>query len=271
METFPLFPLYGDFTGNLLYGDFSSLWGLFSSLRGLYGDSSLWRLFLFFFFTGTFFLFTGTLRGLFSMETFPLFPLYGDFTGSLLYGDFSSFSSLRRLFSSLRGLYGDSSLWRLFLFFLFTGTFFPLYRDFKGDFTGTLLYGDFSSFSSLRGLFSSLRGLYGDSSLWRLFLFFLFTETFSSLRGTLRGLFSMETFHLFPLYGDFFPLYGDFTGTLLYGDFSSLRGLFSSLRGVYGNFTGTLLYRNFSSLSSLRGLFFLFTGTLRGLYGDSSL
>ena len=129
METFPLFPLYGDFfplygdfTGTLLYGDFSSfssLRGLFSSLRGLYGDSSLWRLFIFFLFTGTFFLFTGTLRGLFSMETFPLygdfFPLYGDFTGTLLYGDFSSFSSLR-------GLYGDSSLWRLFLF---TGEEYP--------------------------------------------------------------------------------------------------------------------------------------------------
>ena len=253
METFPLygdfFPLYGDFTGTLLYGDFSSfssLRGLFSSLRGLYGDSSLWRLFLFF-------LFTGTLRGLFSMETFPLFPLYGDFfplygdfTGTLLYGDFSSFSSLRGLFflftgtlrGTLRGLFSMET----FPLFPLYGDFFPLY----GDFTGTLLYGDFSSFSSLRRLFSSLR-------------------------GTLRGLFSMETFHLFPLYGDFFPLYGDFTGTLLYGDFSSLRGLFSSLRGVYGNFTGTLLYRNFSSLSSLRGLFFLFTGTLRGLYGDSSL
>ena len=61
---------YGDFTGTLLYEDFSSS-------RRLYGDSSLWRLFLF----------TETLRGLFSMETFPL---HGDFTGTLLYGDFSS-------------------------------------------------------------------------------------------------------------------------------------------------------------------------------------
>ena len=73
------------------------------------------------------------LRGLFSMESFPL---YGDFTGTLLYGDFSS----------LRGLCGDSSLWRLFLF--------------------TPLYGD----SYLWRLFLSTP-LYGDSSLWRLFLF----------------------------------------------------------------------------------------------------
>ena len=143
METFPLkWGLYGD----------SSLWRLFLFIP-LYGDSSLWRLFLF----------TGTLRGLFSMETFPLYSslrgLYEDFTGTLLYGDFSS----------LRGLYGDSSLWRLFLFTL----------------------------------------LYGDSSLWRLFLF----------TGTLRGLFSMETFPLYcSLRGLFsmetFPLCGDFIGTL---------------------------------------------------------
>ena len=89
--------LYGDFPGTLqgtlLYGDFSSL-------RRLPGDSSLQRLFLF----------TETSRGLFSMETFPL---YGDFLGTLLYGDFSS----------LRRLPGDSSLWRLFLF---TETTFPL-------------------------------------------------------------------------------------------------------------------------------------------------
>ena len=89
-------------TGTLLYGDFSSL-------RGLYGDSSLWRLFLF----------TGTLRGLFSMETFPL---YSSLRGLLSMETFP-------LYSSLRGLYGDSSLWRLFLFT-------PLY----GDFTGILLY-----------------------------------------------------------------------------------------------------------------------------------
>ena len=88
------------------------------------------------------------LRGLFSMETFPL---YGDFTGTLLYGDFSS----------LRGLYGDSSLWRLFLF----------------------------------------TPLYGDSYLWRLFL---------------------ST-----------PLYGGFTGTLLYGDFSSLLLFTETLRGFF--------------------------------------
>ena len=172
--------------------------------------------------------FTGTLRGLFSMETFPLFPLCGDFFP----------------------LYGD---------------FFPLY----GDFTGTLLYGDVSSFSSLRrlfsslrGLFSSLRGLYGDSSLWRLFLFFLFTGTFFLFTGTLRGLFSMETFPLFPLYGDFFPLYGDFTGTLLYGDFSSLQGLYgdSSLWRLFlfFLFTGTFFL--------FTGTFFLFTGTLRRLF-----
>ena len=114
------------------------------------------------------------------------------------------------------GLYGDSSLWSLFFFI-------PLYGD-----------------SSLWRLFlftGTLRGLYGDSSLWRLFLF---TPLYGDFTRTLRGLFSMETF----------PLYGDFTGTLLYGDFSSL--LF---------FTGTLLYGDFSSL-------LLFTGTL--LYGDFS-
>ena len=157
------------FTGTLLYGDFSSS-------QGLYGDNSLWRFFslygdffpLYGDFTGTllngdfsslrglFFLFTGTLRELFSMETFPLFLLYEDFTGTLR-GLFSygNFSSLRGLFSSLRGLYGglygNSSLRKLLIFFFFTGTLRGL--------TGTLLYGDFSSFSSLRGLFSSLRGL----------------------------------------------------------------------------------------------------------------
>ena len=225
------------------------LWPLLLAPRSLL----VWRLFLF----------TGTLRGLFSVETFSLsmetFPLYGDFTGTLLYGEFFS------LYVETFPLYGDSSLWRLFLslwrLFLFTGTLrglfsmetfslsmetFPLY----GDFTGTLLYGDFSS---LYGDFSSLRGLYGD-----------FT-------GTL-------------LYGDFFSLYGDFsslrwlygdftgTGTLLYGDFFSLYGDFSSLRGLYGDFTGTLLYGDFFSLygdfSSLRGLYGDFTGTL--LYGDFS-
>ena len=132
METFPLkWGLYGD----------SSLWRLFlftGTLRGLYGYSSLWRLFLF---TPLYGDFTRTLRGLFSMETFPL---YGDFTGTLLYGDFSSLlfftgTLLYGDFSSLRGLYGDSSLWRLFLF----------------------------------------TPLYGDSSLWRLFLF----------AGTLPGLY----------------------------------------------------------------------------------
>ena len=173
METFSLsmetFPLYGDFTGTLLYGDFFSVHADFFSLRGLYGNSSLWRLFLcpwrLFLFTGTlrglfsmetFSLygdFTGTLRGLFSMETFSLsmetFSLYGDFTGTLLYGDFFS---VHGEFFSLRGLYGD--------------------------FTGTLLYGDFFS---VHGDFFSLRALYGDSSLWRLFLcpwrLFLFTGT----------------------------------------------------------------------------------------------
>ncbi len=91
---------------------------------------------------------------------------------TLLYGDFSS----------LRGLYGDSSLWRLFLFTLY-GDFSSL----RGLFSMETfpLYGA----SSLCRDFSSLQGLYGDSSLWRLFLF----------TGTLRGLFSMETF---PLYGD---------------------------------------------------------------------
>ena len=107
METFSLsmetFPLYGDFTGTLLYGDFFSLYGDFSSLRGLYGDSSLWRLFLSLY--GDFF----SLYGDFS----SLRGLYGDFTATLLYGDFFS---LYGDFSSLRGLYGNSSLWRLFLF-----------------------------------------------------------------------------------------------------------------------------------------------------------
>ena len=99
--------------------------------RDFTGDSSLWRLFLF----------TETSRGLFSTETFPL---YGDFPGTLLYGDFSS----------LRRLPGDSSLWRLFLFTetsrgLFSTETFPLY----GDFPGTLLYGDFSSLRRLLFLF----------------------------------------------------------------------------------------------------------------------
>ena len=101
METFPLYGVL-----------------IFMETFHLYGDSSLWRLFLF----------TETL--LYILETFPL---GGDCTGTLLYGDFAS----------LRGLYGDSSLWRLFLF------------------TGALLYGDFSS----------LQELYGESSLWKRFLF----------------------------------------------------------------------------------------------------
>ena len=262
METFPLygdsslwrletFPLYGDFTGTLLYGDFSSL--LFIETVPLYGDSSLWRRFLFtrpLLHAETFRLYgdsTGTLRGLFSMEVFPLSGTLRDsslwrlclFT---LYGDFSS---LRGLFSmETFPPYGESSPWRLFLFTcalqeLFMETF-PLY----GSFTGTLLM----------ETFSSLRGLYRDSSLWGLFLF---TVTF-------RGLFSRETFlffstETFHLYGDFTR--GDFTGPLLYVETFPL----------YGEFTGTL-WGLFSmetfplySDSSLWRLF-LFTGTLRGLF-----
>ena len=70
------FPLYGNFTG---------------SLRGFYVDSSLLRLFLF---TESLRGLYGALRGLFSIETFPLyrkftgtlqtltFRLFGKFTGS---------------------------------------------------------------------------------------------------------------------------------------------------------------------------------------------
>ena len=81
--TRPLMPVENLWTETLggLYGD-SSLWRVFSlygiflgTLRGLYGDSSLWRLFLSLW---RLFLFTGTL-------------LYGDFFS--LYGDFSSFLS----------------------------------------------------------------------------------------------------------------------------------------------------------------------------------
>ena len=73
------------------------------------------------------------------------------------------------------------------------------------------VYGDFSSLPRLYRTFTWTL-LYGDvASL----LFFT---------GTL-GLFSME---VFPFHSSLQGLYGDsFTGTLLYGDCSSLRGLFS--------------------------------------------
>ena len=154
------------------------------------------------------------------METFSLsmetFSLYGDFTGTLLYGDFFSLSMET----------------------------FPLYWDFTGTSRGLFSMETFS-------LSMDTVPLYGD-----------FT-------GTLRGLFSMETF----------PLYGGFTGTLLYGDLSSLLlftatllyGDFSSLRGLYGDFTGTLLYGDFSSkVGTSRGLFSMETvplySSLRGLF-----
>jgi len=53
--------------------------------------------------------------------------------------------------------------------------------------------------------------------------------------------------------------------------FSLSIGDFSSLRGLYRDFTGTLLYGDFFSLYDSLWRLFLFTGTLRGLYGDSSL
>ena len=186
-----------------------------------------------------------SLRGLFFLETFPLYEdssLYG----VLLYWDFSSLWGL--FFMETFSLYGDSSLLKVFLlrlflftgFLLFTGTL--LYGDFSSLRGGTLLYGDFfflGGFFSLRGLFlmETFRlyhasSLYGDSSLWRLFLFtgafslyggsslwrlFLFTGFFS-----LQGLFFIETFLFTGLL--LFTGFLLFTGTLLYGDFSSLRG-----------------------------------------------
>ena len=101
---------------------------------------------------------------LFSLETFSL--------------------SLWRLFlftATLRGLYGDSSLWRLFLSmetFSFSMETFPLYEDF----TGTLLYGNFSLSGDFTG---TLRGLFSMD------FFFLSLETFSL---------SLETFSLY--FGD---------------------------------------------------------------------
>ena len=92
-------------------------------------------------------------------------------------------------------LYGGSSWWRLFVFTMLL------------PFTGTLLYGDFSS---LRGLFLFTGALlYGD---------------FSSLRGffSLQGLFFIETFLFTGLL--LFTGFLLFTGTLLYGDFSSRGG-----------------------------------------------
>ena len=124
METFPF---YGDFTGTLLYGDS-------------------------FFSRETFSLLSGDFFSL-SMETFPL---YGDFTGTL------------------RGLYGDSSLWRLFLSmetFSFSMETFPLYEDFTGTLRGLF---SMETFLSLE----TLRGLYGDSSLW---IFFSLSGDFFSL------------------------------------------------------------------------------------------
>ena len=95
--------------------------------------------------------------------------------------------------------------------------------------------------------------------------FSLSMETFPPYRdftGTLRGLFSMETFSLsmetFSLSVETFPPYGDFTGTLLYGDFFSIE-------------TFSLSMETFSLSMETFPLYGDFTGTLRGLYGDSSL
>ena len=128
------------------------------------------------------------------METFPF---YGDFTGTLLYGD--SFFS-RETFSLLSG---D--------FFSLSMETFPLYGDFTGTLRGLFsmetfsLYGDFFF---LYGDFSSLRRLYGDFTGTLLYGNFSLSGDFT---GTLRGLFSMETFFLsletFSLSLETFSLY----------------------------------------------------------------
>ena len=148
---------------------------------------------------------TGTLRGLFSMETFPL---YGDFTGIVLYGDFSSLL----LFTGTL-LYGDfSSL------LLFTGTL--LYGDFSSLllFTGTLLYGDFSSLllftGALRGLFSmetfplysSLRRLYGDSSLYPQSFNVIYIPSYVTVMWVFYGIYPVIPGYIWVLHGQKTPL-----------------------------------------------------------------
>ena len=301
METFPLygdsslwrletFPLYGDFTGTLLYGDFSSL--LFMETFPLYGDSSLWRLFLFtgpLLYVETFPLygdFTGTLWGLFSMETFPL---YRGFTGTLLYGDFSS---LRGLFSmetfplywGSMGtlLYGDfSSLDSLALCLRSQETLsvrdwalgFGLsseaqeriqkgklaeHRDLASRMQRQASPSNYRWVDELDEPHSILLWWRSQSSCYR----GLFCWS-GSMQWTARQILvdsSLWRLFLFTLYGNFSSLRGLFSMETfpLYGASSPCRD-FSSLRGLYGDSTGTLLYGGFSSFGD-------FTGTL--LYGD---